>query len=205
MERTRVAVRPGRPAAGNRVTGTPPVSRRDFFRLAAVGGTVAVALMQRGLLSGPAFGAGTVQGADAPAMYDPETTGLLRDAQKDALWSVFDHIGERWRNAAFNEVARTEFDRILDLKTSRTPSYLAEYVSAVNLLDASAAWMGDAGSAAGELFEDVGVDGSPQRHAHTYVVSEFIMLQIAFGGFRKWGYVNYPGYAGGSFRNPYRV
>ena len=190
---------------GDSVDLRPVLGRRDFFRLAAVGGTVAVALMERGLLFGPAFAAGAVQGAGASAMYDPETTGLLRDEQKDALWSVFDHIGERWRNAAFNEVARTEFDHILDLKTSRTPSYLAEYVSAVNLLGASAAWMGNAGSAVGALFDDVGVDGSPQRHAHTYIVSEFIRLQVAFGGFRKWGYVNYPGYAGGSFRNPYRV
>ena len=183
----------------------PVLGRRDFFRLAAVGGTVAVALMERGLLFGPAFAAGAVQDADAPAMYEPERTGLLQDEQKDALWSIFDHIGERWQNAAFNEVARTEFDRILDLKTSRTESYLGEYVSAVNLLGASASRTGDAGSAVGELFEDAGADGSPQRHAHTYVVSEFIRLQVAFGGFRKWGYVNYGGYAGGSFRNPYRI
>ena len=114
---------------GNSLGLGPAFGRRDFFRLAAVGGTFAVASMERGLLSS-AFAAGAGQNADVAAMYNPETTGFLRDEQRDALWLVFDHIGERWQNAAFNEVVRTEFDRILDLKTSRTPSYYEEYVSA---------------------------------------------------------------------------
>ena len=183
----------------------PTVGRRDFFWLAAVAGTIAVASLERGLLSGSVFTAGAGQNADVAAMYEPGTTGLLRNEQRDALWLVFGHIGERWQDAAFNEVTRMEFDRVLDVKTSRTPSYLAEYVSALNLLGALASRTGDIGSAVEELFDGAGGGGLRQQHAHVYVVSEFIMLQVAFGGFRKWGYVNYRGYAGGSFSNPYRV
>ncbi len=190
---------------GNALGLPPALGRREFFRLAAVAGTAAFALVERGPRSGSAFAARAGQNADVAAMYNPRTTGLLRDEQKDALWSIFDHIGVRWQNAAFNAVTRTEFDRILDLKTTQTPSYLAEYVSAVNLLGTLASRTGDIGSAVEELFEGAGSDGLLQQHAHTYVVSEFIMLQVACGGFRKWGYVNYPGYAGGGFGHPYRV
>ena len=130
---------------------------------------------------------------------------MLQHEQKDTLWKIFSHIGERWQNATFNNVTRAEFDRMLDLKTSRRPSYYTEYTSAVSFLSELSSRGGNIGLAVEKLFEDGYGDNDLQCHAYFYVVSEFIMLQVARGGFRKWGYLNYRGYTGGSFSNPYRV
>ena len=156
-------------------------------------------------LSRPVMATVSIQSTGSTTMYDPEETGILRREHKDALWHVFSYIGSRWQTTPFNAVTRTAFTRVLDLKTSRTPSYYMEYISAVQLLDKLALQTGSISSAIAGLFENGDHDDSQQQHAYTYVVSEFIMLQVARGGFRKWGYLNYPGYTGGSFNNPYRV
>lgn len=181
------------------------LGRRGFLKLLSVGGAIAGVSSERSLRWNSALAAEVIQDADVATMYDPGRTGLLRHEQKDTLWTIFSHIGERWQNETFNNLTRAEFDRMLDLKTSRRPSYYTEYTSAVSFLDELSSRTGNTGSAVEKLFDDGYGDGDLQRHAYSYVVSEFIRLHVACGGFRKWGYLNYRGYAGGSFSNPYRV
>jgi hypothetical protein len=140
-----------------------------------------------------------------PDMYDPDKIGTLTPDQKKDMWNIFAYIGQRWQNASFNTVRPTQLDKTLDLKTQHTPSYYTEYTSASTLLHQLIRKLSSLEAALQYLFTHAGSDSNQQQHAYTYVVSEFILLQVALGGFRKWGYVNYKGYAGGPFNNPSKL
>src|SRR5437764_582544 len=83
-----------------------------------------------------ALGCGCGQGAQVPANEPaaadpvrlcPAQPGKLANASKDTLWALFSEMARQWQ---LRLLERTQFERILDLKTTIPPSYLAEYESA---------------------------------------------------------------------------
>ena len=133
----------------------------------------------------------------------PQTTGVLTPSDKDGMWQIFNHIGKLWQSSRYCMLTRTDFDVILDLKTSRPPSYLTAYRGALTRLRSLSGNFG-AEKALNKLFSG-GEDESLRRH----VLAELIELQLANGGFRVFGYENYRGFMGGSFSDkekpPYRL
>jgi hypothetical protein len=147
------------------------------------------------------------------SIRNPELTGELPLSGIDRLWRIFEHIGGHWSNAADVAMDRQRFARILALKVSEFPSYLTEYSDASDLFSRLEAQLGDSAQALRVLFTPPSstapdFPSTPLGHAQTYVVTEFINLQIANGGFRHFGYVNYPGWIGGPLADvaelPYR-
>jgi hypothetical protein len=176
--------------------------RRDFLKLTTAGGVGAAALVETALMHHPFAAIVFAQEADSDGMYDPEKKGALAPDQQKDMWHIFAHIGQRWQNAADSTVTAGRLKGIVDLKTNHTPAYYTEYTSASTLLRQLIGRLGSLDAALQHMFTHTGTEGDPQWHASTYVISEFIQLQVALGGFRKWDYVNYIGYPGGMFLNP---
>jgi hypothetical protein len=148
------------------------------------------------------FGSSSVALATSshPALPRQESmTGMLTMREKALMWSIFSAIGDTWGIAEQCFLVRKAFDEILDLKTSRPPSYLGEYKNAISTLSGQ-----DPKQALSNFLQ-----GQPDEKLLAFVVAEFIELQLAHGGFRALGYKNYRGYMGGPFstaeNRPYRV
>ena len=91
MERTRVAVRPERPAAGNRVTGTPPASPlRAAIRL-----VVGTALAAVAPTAAPA--------AQEPTPYSPVTDERLREPEPDN-WLMYRRTYDSWGYSPLEQI-----------------------------------------------------------------------------------------------------
>jgi len=170
-------------------------------------------------------GAGTTRLHTAPASHStptddyplapgllPSDCGDLAPAEIDRLWKVVVAIAEHWGEPDDDPLlCRSQWLEFVHVRTSREPSYLAEYRSAIGVLDHLKA---ERGERAFEwlLFESGLKPGDPPMtalgHLKKYVVDEFIRVWLAAGGFRSYGAGNYNGYVGGSrfaVRPPYRT
>jgi hypothetical protein len=172
-------------------------TRRDFLRL-----TTALGLS---VWFSPGCLALRLDAADdLESPRNPTWTGRLRPREVHDLWSLFDYIGSAWGSAGFCTIASEGALRpILDQKTGLSPSYLTEYRRAVKTFR--------------QLQDQFGQEEALRRFffvvddpfLRRYVVLELLTLQVAFGGFRRFGYKNYAGFMGGSFDDrehlPYRT
>lgn len=141
-----------------------------------------------------------------PTILEPQRTGTLAPERADLLFAIFADIGRRWDNAAFNRVDRNEFLRVTALKTRRAPAYLTEYELATQLLTDWTARYGRARAL--DILFAIPADAAlttVQGHVRTFTLSELLRLQVSQGTFRKLGYVNFPGFAGGRYNNPARL
>jgi hypothetical protein len=136
-------------------------------------------------------------------LRSPERIGLLGEEDMQDLWSIFDFIGTQWGTWQDCQITTVyDLKPIIDLKTSKKPSYLTEYQEAL-VLFRNRRSEEDEEKALRWLFSLEAT--SPVQQ---YVLAEFIKLHVAQGGFRTFGYVNYQGYMRGTFNNharlPYR-
>lgn len=137
-------------------------------------------------------------------MLAPEQTGMLTAVELASLWQIFEHIGKRWNSGSFCTIdSESKLAEILSLKTLQSPSYLAEYQLAHELLTGLTQQHGPE-QALDQMFE-FPVDAPTTTvagHVRMYTLSELIRLQVTQGGFRVLGYLNYPGFEGGPMDDP---
>ncbi len=173
----------------------PEPTRRGFLKLAATLGLT--------LWVSPAGAARLVFAGkeEITGPRNPELTGLLRFDEVRDLWKIFELIGSTWDNRKLTTIeSRQELKRILDLKTGSAPSYLTEYREGVRIFRSLRQQFGQPEALRRILFEE------PDARLRQYVVVEFLKLQVASGGFLRFGgYRNYPGYPGGPFNDPSRL
>ena len=133
-----------------------------------------------------------------PGVRSPELTGELSGGDGDVLWRLFGAIERRWSLSGLVKLDKSAFLEILRQKTARPPSYLTEYRDAAGLLSSlwSRAVQPDA------VFTAVVDEATRLGRARRFVVGEFMELQIAFGGFKRFGYANYRGFVGGPLSDP---
>jgi len=165
-------------------------TRRDFIKM-----TTALGLSA--WFSSGSLALRLVAADDLDSPRNPTLTGRLRPQEVRDLWSLFEYIGSAWDGAGFCTISSESALRpILDQKTGLAPSYLTEYRRAVKTFR--------------ELRDQFGQEEGLRRFFFTsddpflrrYVVLELLTLQVAFGGFRRFGYKNYAGFMGGPFDDP---
>jgi len=129
---------------------------------------------------------------------------LLSHGDREFLWRVFVQIGNTWKNVRYESAnLKSSWLEMLEAKTSRPPSYTAEYVNAVRCVRELIAMYGD--EAFQKLFLDNHIPPGPPltrlAHAKRFVIDEFITMQVLASGFKHFGGKNYNGYVKGSRYN----
>ena len=134
----------------------------------------------------------------------------LSHHQLEVLWLLFQEIGKAW-NDVYNEGAnlRSSWLELIHAKSSTSPSYTGEYVNAVYVLNELIEIYGNNEAFRLLLFAHGIPDGPPLTrlaHAKTFVVNEFIRMQVIAGGFKHFGgdevhHKNYKGFIKGSRYN----
>ncbi|CAL2089790.1 hypothetical protein [Tenacibaculum sp. 190524A02b] len=137
----------------------------------------------------------------------------LTHQNKEALWELFEAIGENWGNTTYHSNnQRSSWYEMLKAKTENAPNYSGEYVNAIYVLNELYEIYGKE-QAYKKLFFESGVDNDAPpttrlAHCKIFVVNEFIRMQVTAGGFKSWGTKfggerakNYHGFLGGSRYN----
>ena len=152
-----------------------------------------------------------------PPALIPSKPRALTPSERWRLWPIFVQIGKQWGNLAYDSAAiRSSWLEFLDAKTTKEPSYVGEYVNALNVMRELRKLYGE-DEAYRRLFFDNGIpSGDPTTrvaHVKRFVVDEFIKMQVVAGGFRGFvrpddratgEIVNYNGFVGGSRFNRIR-
>ncbi len=146
-----------------------------------------------------------------------EPRGLTR-AEIDGLWRIFVAIGTIWKNTVHDSAGlKSSWLEFLTEKTMVRPSYVAEYVNALEVVEELIA-MYEETEAFEKLFLDNGIPLDSKgnyhldtrlAHAKHFVVDEFIRVQVVAGGFKNFirphqteirpeNIVNYNGFIAGS-------
>ena len=185
------------------------IDRREALTLFASASTVLFTWDVRAGESGSNY---LLEAISGPlALREPHVTGTLLGPEREQLLHLFQLIGIRWDMAATG-VGADAFADLVDSKASTQPSYLTEYREAAALL-AHASSGGDLSGSADVLLLPrlATTDFATTRlgRFQKFVSNEFMTWYLMRGGFRRFGYVNYRGYGGGSFVDhshlPYRV
>lgn len=145
--------------------------------------------------------------SESESPLDSARTGSLSQSEFDSLFSLCEYVDTTWEFGANMPQYRQQLHADLDLKTTRQPSYLAEYKSSLELVDLV---IENAGSAAQAwptlLFSEAGAENfsaTKLGRARRFVFSEIIGHQIPISGaFKGFGLVNYRGYFGGPYALP---
>jgi hypothetical protein len=112
------------------------------------------------------------------------------ESEVEGLWRAFVAIGEAWQNTTHESAGlRSSWLDFLIQKCTTRPSYIGEYVSALEVFDELVAIHTEA-QAFPVLFFESGVDTMAPpltrlAHAKQYVINEFIRVQIVIGGFKN--------------------
>lgn len=137
-----------------------------------------------------------------PAGLIPSENQILTVAQKDFLWQLFVQIGQVWENVAYESSnLKSSWLEMIEAKTTVSPSYVGEYINATYVLQ-ELIRLNTAEEAYRRLFlvykQPLGPPTTRLAHAKTYVVNEFISMQVMASGFKHFGGKNYHGYVKGS-------
>jgi hypothetical protein len=110
-------------------------------------------------------------------------------AEVDGLWQAFVAIGDAWQNTVHESAGLRSswLDFVVEKCTTR-PSYIGEYVAALEVFDELVEMYGEV-EAFPKMFFESGVDSSTPpltrlAHAKQFVIDEFIRVQIVIGGFK---------------------
>lgn len=149
----------------------------------------------------------------------PSEPRALTQTEIAGLWRIFVAIGTIWENTVYDSAGlKSSWLEFLTQKTRIQPSYVAEYVNALVVVEELRAMYST--EAFAKLFLDNGLPRDSMGctmialdtrlgHAKHFVVDEFIRVQIVAGGFRNFirpqtagiraeNNVNYNGYISGS-------
>jgi hypothetical protein len=147
-----------------------------------------------------------------PADLLPGDIQQLAAREMDALWRLFQEIGRTWNKPPSASVdtkshsinISSDWREFIQAKTSTPPSYTGEYSNAVSCVAELIRMYGEA-DAYSKLLLNVDLPPDPKTppvtriaHCKTYVVNEFIRVQVVKEGFKFWQGRNYNGFVGGS-------
>ncbi|WP_257456113.1 hypothetical protein [Archangium lipolyticum] len=180
--------------------GSELLSRRRLLVLGSAAGT---GLLLWGCKDDPKPAPFDPNAAVPEGLLDPENTGTLSAVEAASLWTVFSAIGTRWKNGGFCTIDQEGLREILDLKTTQTPSYFSEYQLIHRAYEQLSQQYGPE-RALDELFA-IPADAPETTvagHIRKYTLAELINLQVSHGSFRQMGYLNYPGFMGGTYNDP---
>jgi hypothetical protein len=148
----------------------------------------------------------------------PAEPRALTRAEIDGLWRIFVAIGTVWKNTIHDSAGlKSSWLEFVAQKTRIQPSYVAEYVNALEVVEELIGMYKT--NAFEKLFLDNGIPLDSKgvlsqldtrlAHAKHFVVDEFIRVQIVAGGFKNFirphptkirpeNIVNYNGFIAGS-------
>ena len=132
----------------------------------------------------------------------PAEDAALTEHERKMLWRLFVEIGRCWDNVIHDSAnLHSTWHELIDAKTNREPTYIAEYSNAVCCVEELIEMYGES-NAFSLLFLRNGIPAGPPAtrlaHAKHYVVDEFIRAQVLASGFKSWKGKNYKGYIAGS-------
>ncbi|TLP55504.1 hypothetical protein FEE96_22570 [Parasedimentitalea maritima] len=145
---------------------------------------------------------------------DTSTVTLVFGSQNDfktILWLVFQHIGQQWGNAAEADMPEVQFNQVIDWQVELDPNYALYYAETISEYTKLLQQTGSSDAALKILFAENQKDAPKLPNVANFVLKEFMIWQVAFGGFRAFGppYQNYTGWMGGGNFNdiptPYRT
>jgi hypothetical protein len=149
----------------------------------------------------------------ADANFLDHEDSFLPGVVRERLWEIFVEIGRAWKNVPGDSAGlRSSWLEFIEAKTTRSPSYIGEYVNAVSVVQELVEVLGREAAFAG-LFFNSGIAAGPPvtrlAHVKRYVVDEFIIVQITASGFRGFADsiydtrrpLNYTGFIRGSRYN----
>lgn len=133
----------------------------------------------------------------------------MNDDQIDVLWAVFGYIGQNWGTSADCAMPQTQFQQVLQWQMQRDPAYQGYYQQAVAEYQQLLEQYGSPPPAMAALLAENRYHPTNPSNVANFVLLEFMRWNIAFGGFKAFGYENYNGWmGGGSFLQqppPYRA
>lgn len=133
----------------------------------------------------------------------------MEQDQINVLWSLFGFIGQKWGTAADCQMPQQQFQQALQWQMQRAPAYLGYYRQTIAEYQALLQQYHTPTFALAALINQNPYSSSNPSPVANYVLLEFMRWNIAFGGFKTFGYMNYNGWmGGGSFLNkppPYRA
>src|SRR5947208_506723 len=129
----------------------------------------------------------------------------LTAREMDALWRLFQEIGRTWECTNSDSInIMSDWREFIYAKTHTAPSYTGEYSNAVSCLAELIQLYGEP-EAYRKLLLNIDLPPDPKTppvtriaHCKTYVVNEFIRVQVVKEGFKSWQGRNYNGFLGGS-------
>jgi hypothetical protein len=142
--------------------------------------------------------------SDEKAPIDKLITGSLSHDQFRSLATLCHYVDATWELGADLSTYLGQLKSDLELKTSKTPSYLSEYQHAVELIISASDDSNSLQEAWTTLlfaeFDDENFASTKLGRARRLVFSEIIAHQIPISGsFRSFGLVNYRGHFGGQY------
>lgn len=132
----------------------------------------------------------------------------MTDEEFDTLWAMFGYIGSNWNTSHTCNMPRPQFQQAVLWQTQRDPAYNGYYMQAIAEYQRLFREYGPE-AAMTILFRENTLLNPKLPDVANYVLLQFMRWNVAFGGFRTFGYENYNGWmGGGSFLNqppPYRA
>lgn len=125
----------------------------------------------------------------------------------ESLWVIFSYITANWKTDC--DMPQAQFNQALKWQVGLDKAYSAYYGATVTAFALQLKrHKGDVNAALKALYSD-NEQPNPAEPDVAKVLGEFMQWNAAFGGFRAFGYQNYPGWMGnGNFEKeppPYRV
>jgi len=120
---------------------------------------------------------------------------VLTSEQIDKLWILFEQIGKNWKDVHNDSKSlKSSWLEMVKVKTESSPSYYAEYVNAIKVIDELINCYGEEQAFKWLFFEYKippllkNLDLSTLlSHCKYYVVDEFIRMYVLAGGFKYFG------------------
>lgn len=125
----------------------------------------------------------------------------LPDEVFDVLWEIFSQIGQFWQNMLDPSPFRIQVYNFVINRINLRPIYRDYYASAPAVIKQLKDELGPV-KAYEFLFTDTAANVAPPQTpvavVRQSIVNELIAFQLALGGFKALGAVNYLGYIGGA-------
>ncbi|KWC36269.1 hypothetical protein WL51_19330 [Burkholderia ubonensis] len=121
----------------------------------------------------------------------------MNDDQINVLWAVFGYIGENWGTASTCTMPQAQFQQVLQWQIQRDPAYKNDYLATVTEYQLLLRQYGSPAAALARLFAENELPDPKLPDVANHVLLEFMRWNVAFGGFKTFGYENYNGWMGG--------
>ena len=122
------------------------------------------------------------------------------------LWTIFAYVATRWQ--APSDMTKDQLELAVNGQTQLEPNYAGWVSETLARYRALLESTGSEDAALAALYAG-NQQPEPESQGIATVLANFMSWSVAFGGFRSFGYENYPGWmGGGSFEQrppPYRA